>query len=81
MYSLLRNEVLRKQLAADARDLLTTQAFTLAPALLITQLFYHWKSFILEFGGFLATWFVIDFVVTTVRDLWKRRSVSPGGMV
>ena len=47
MYSLLRNEPLRKQFAADARTLLTTQALTLLPALLITHLFYHWKSFLL----------------------------------
>jgi asparagine N-glycosylation enzyme membrane subunit Stt3 len=80
MYSLLRNEPLRKQFAADAKTLLTTQALTLLPALLITQLFYHWKSFLLEFGGFLVTWFVIDLVVTSVYDLWRRnRSASPTG--
>jgi len=79
MYSLLRNEPLRKQLSADAKTLLTTQAITLLPALLITQLFYHWKSFLLEFGGFLLTWLVIDFVVTSLHDLWRRRgSASPG---
>jgi hypothetical protein len=79
MYSLLRNEPLRKQVAADARTILTTQALTLLPALLITQLYYHWKSFLLEFGGFLVTWFVIDLVVTTALDLWRRRgSESPG---
>ncbi len=79
MYSLLRSEPLRKQLAADARTLLTTQAVTLLPALLITQLFYHWKSFLLEFLGFLVTWLVIDFVVTMVLDFWRKgRSPSPG---
>jgi hypothetical protein len=79
MYSLLRNEPLRKQLAADARNLLTTQAVSLVPALLITNFFYHWKSFLLEFGGFLATWLVIDFAVTMVGDLWRhRKSASPG---
>jgi hypothetical protein len=80
MYSLLRNESLRKQFAADARALLATQALTLLPALLITQLFYHWKSFLLEFVGFLVTWLVIDFAVTTVHDLWlKRRGASRDG--
>jgi hypothetical protein len=78
MYSLLRDEGVRKQLMANARTLVTTQAVSLLPALLITQLFYHWKSFLLEFGGFLVTWFVLDFLVTTVRDLWGRRSASPG---
>lgn len=78
MYSLLRDEGVRKQLMANARTLVTTQAVSLLPALLITQLFYHWKSFLLEFGGFLVTWFVLDFLVTTVRDLWGRRSASSG---
>jgi hypothetical protein len=78
---LLRNEPLRKQVAADAKTILTTQALTLLPALLITQLFYHWKSFLLELGGFLVTWLVIDFVVTTVRDVLRiRGSSSPGPM-
>ena len=75
MYSLLRNELLRRQLAADAK-LLTAQAASLLPALLITQLFYHWKSFLLEFGGFLVTWFVIDLVVSTARDVWRNRRRS-----
>lgn len=79
MYSLLRNEPLRKHLAAEAGALLTTQALTLLPALVITQLFYHWKSFLLEFAGFLATWFVIDLVVTTARDIWRRRNATRGG--
>jgi hypothetical protein len=72
MYSLLRNKPLRKEIATQARSLLTTQALTLLPALLITHLFFHWKSFLLEFGGFLVTWFVIDFVLTTARDLWRK---------
>ena len=69
MYSLMRNQALRRQLAADARALLITQAVSLIPALLIANAFFHWKSFLLEFGGFLVTWLVIDFVVTTVREL------------
>jgi hypothetical protein len=69
MYSLLRNEPLRKQLASQARPLLASQALSLLPALVITNFFFHWKSFLLEFGGFLVTWFVIDFVVTMARDL------------
>ena len=79
MYSLLRNEPLRKQFSADAKTLLTTQAVTLLPALLITQLFYHWKSFLLEFGGFLVTWLVIDFVVTSLLDLWRTRNSASSG--
>jgi hypothetical protein len=77
MYSLLRHEPLRRQLAADARTLLTTQAVSLVPALLIANFFFHWKSFLLEFGGFLVTWFIIDFVVTMARDLWQSRKSAP----
>jgi hypothetical protein len=80
MYSLLRNAPLRKHLASEARMLLTAQALSLLPALVVTQLFYHWKSFLLEFVGFLATWFVIDVVLTTLRELiWpERRKASDG---
>ena len=78
MYSLLKNEALRRQFAADAKTLLATQAVTLLPALLITQLFYHWKRLSgSEFGGFLVTWFVIDFIVMTTLDAWRgRRNAS-----
>ncbi len=69
MYSLLRNAEIRRQLAANARSLLTGQALSLLPALAVTQLFFHWKSFLLEFGGFLVVWFVLDMVVTAVRGL------------
>ena len=72
MYSLLRNEPLRKQLGEQARTLLTSQAASLLPALAITHFFYHWKSFLLEFGGLLLTWFAIDFVLTTATDLWRK---------
>ena len=77
MYSIFRNDRLRRQLAADARTLATTQALSLFPALLITHLFFHWKSFLLEFAGFLATWFVIDIAVTTLRNMLTGRTSAP----
>lgn len=77
MYSLVRNEGLRKEIGRQAKTLLTTQAASLLPALVITQLYFHWKSFLLEFAGFLATWFVIDLVLTTVLGLFRRSTVSP----
>ena len=72
MYGLLRNKALRKELGNQARTLLTTQAASLVPALLIANFLYHWKSFLLEFAGFAVTWFVIDFVLTTVLGLWSK---------
>ena len=76
MYSLVRNEGLRKEIGRQAKTLLTTQAASLLPALVITQLYFHWKSFLLEFVGFLATWFVIDLVLTTVLGLFRRPTAS-----
>jgi len=76
MYSLVRNEGLRKEIGRQAKTLLTTQAASLLPALVITQLYFHWKSFLLEFVGFLATWFMIDLVLTLVLGLLRRSPAS-----
>jgi hypothetical protein len=77
MYGLMRNEALRKELGRQARTLLAQQAASLLPALVITQLYFHWKSFLLEFLGFLAVWFAIDLVLTTLLGLV--RGSSKGG--
>jgi hypothetical protein len=37
------------------------------PALLITEGFYHFHSFILEAAAFVATWYVFDAAATAVR--------------
>ncbi|WP_269585811.1 hypothetical protein [Roseibium sp. Sym1] len=80
MYSIFRNDGLRKQFAADAKTLVTTQVFSLFPALIVTQLFFHWKSFLLEFVGFLVTWFVIDLLVSLLRaTLTGSAKAGPGG--
>jgi hypothetical protein len=79
MYSLWRNEPLREQIKSNARTIATSQVLSLLPALLITELFFHWKSFLLEFVGFLATWFVIDFVLSKLLALirpLREKSVS-----
>ena len=71
MYSLIRNEPLRKEIAKQAKTLMTTQAASLLPALAITQIYFHWKSFLLEFIGFVAVWFAIDFVLSIVIGLFR----------
>jgi hypothetical protein len=43
-----------------------------APALLITEAFYRFHSFILEAAAFLATWYVFDAVAGTFRDRFRR---------
>lgn len=46
-----------------ARQLLTHQAPTFVGALLIAEMFYKWHSFLLETGGFLVTWYLLDALV------------------
>ena len=56
------------------KELLLRQAPTLLAALVIAELFYKWHSFLLETGGFLATWFVLDALASGVEAVLKRRS-------
>jgi hypothetical protein len=39
----------------------------LIASLLVAEFFYKWHSFTLECAGFLATWFVMDWLWWTVR--------------
>ncbi len=43
-------------------------------ALLIAELFYKFRSFLLETGAFLLTWFILSAVVSTVRSMMQRPS-------
>ena len=43
-------------------------------ALLIAELFYKFRSFLLETGAFLLTWFILSAVVSTVRSMMARPS-------
>ncbi len=56
------------------RELLLRQAPTLIGALVIAEMFYKWHSFLLETGGFLATWFVLDAAVSLVERALSKRS-------
>ena len=51
------------------RELLYRQAPTILAALVIAELFYKWHSFLLETGGFLLTWFVLDAAAGLVAKL------------
>ena len=53
--------------------LLTEQGPTFLLAFLIAEFFYKFHSFTLECLAFLATWFVFDLIVQTVRG----RLVTP----
>ena len=50
-----------------ARQLLLHHAPTLVGALAIAEIFYKWHSFLLETGGFLLTWYVLDAAVCFVE--------------
>jgi len=60
------------------RELLYRQAPTLLLALLIAEMFYKWHSFLLETGGFLLTWFVLDAIAGAITRLVGsvRRAIS-----
>lgn len=68
MYTLLRSVPLR--------SLLATQAPALLLSFVIAEQFYKFHSFTLECLAFLATWFVIDVVLTTVNGFWFERARS-----
>ena len=59
------------------RQLLLRHAPTLVGALAIAEMFYKWHSFLLEAGGFLATWYLLDALVSYVERRLGR-SGQPG---
>lgn len=65
MYSLVRT--------LPWRRLLSEQAPAFGSSLLVAELFYKFHSFLLETGAFLATWFVVDLVISTVMERMRRR--------
>jgi hypothetical protein len=68
MYTLFRSLPLRVLLATQAPSLLLSFG--------IAEFFYKFHSFALECLAFLATWFVIDALVTGFRNLWLERRGS-----
>ena len=75
MYSLIR--------ALPQRRLITEQVPAFGSSLLITELFYKFHSFLLETAAFLATWFVVDLVLSTVLQRlrrWRGQEPVPVGV-
>lgn len=52
----------------DQRSLLTHQAPTMFGSLLIAEIGYKFGSFTLEAVAFLVTWYVLDFLVSRLRQ-------------
>ena len=65
MYTLIRT--------ASLGTLLSTQAPAFLIAFVTAELFFKWKSFALECLGFLALWFVLDAVFSTIRSMVTKR--------
>ena len=72
MYTLFRS--------ISLRALLATQAPALIISFVIAELFYKFHSFTLECLAFLATWFVVDALATSLQNAWFKghRSEQPG---
>ena len=54
------------------RRLFAEQIPAFGSSLLIAELFYKFHSFLLETAAFLATWFVVDLVLSTVTQRLRR---------
>lgn len=65
MYSMTRSIPLR--------NLLWTQAPALAGSVLVAEFFYKFHSFTLECCAFLATWYLFDALISTVRFTADKR--------
>ena len=57
-----------------ARQLMLRHAPTLIGALAIAEMFYKWHSFLLEAGGFLLTWYLLDAAVSVAERMFERKA-------
>ena len=73
MYTLMRSLPLSR--------LLREQLPSLTAAFLIAETFYRFRSFALECLAFLATWFVIDAVVSLVAGRLRARRLAEADRV
>lgn len=61
------------------RQLLLRHAPTLIGALAIAEMFFKWRSFLLEAAGFLVTWYLLDAAVSHVeRRFGKGQGMNEG---
>ena len=67
MYTLIR--------ALPLRRLLSEQAPAFGSSLLIADLIYKFHSILLQTGAYLATWFVVDIVLSSVMQRLRRSRV------
>ena len=58
----------------STRELLLGQAPVFLASLLLAEIFYKFKSFLLETAAFLLTWFVLDAIATFVARAFGQRA-------
>ena len=68
MYSLLNR--------VPASQLVLRHAPTFVGAIVIADLFYKWHSFLLETGGFLITWYVLDAGISLFEKVFDKGESS-----
>ena len=61
------------------RQFFSEQGPAFLAAFLLAELFYKFHSFTLECAAFLATWFVLDWVVQALSPRLMSRSAPPTG--
>jgi hypothetical protein len=61
------------------RQLLVRHAPTLVGALAIAEMFYKWRSFLLEAAGFLVTWYLLDALVSFIERRLGHDPTAAGG--
>jgi len=71
MYTLIRR--------LPGSKLIEQQLPAIVASLLIAETFYKFHSFLLECLAFLATWFVLDFLVTQLAGLLRSGRRRDGG--
>jgi hypothetical protein len=65
MYALIRS--------ITNRSIASQQILSFAIAFVIADLFFKWHSFALETFGFLAVWFVLDYLIGLVMKLVRQK--------
>jgi hypothetical protein len=60
-----------------SRQVYLSEPAAFIAALVIAELFYKFKSFLLETAAFLVTWFILGAIIHTVTDrIWPKAQAS-----
>jgi hypothetical protein len=62
-----------------SRQVYLSEPASFVAALVIAEIFYKFKSFLLETGAFLLTWFVLGAIVHTITGWMLPKEPTKGG--